>query len=401
MDSARKIYALSLLWKNIDTLFPYFDRCTIELGARYLDFLPRVAQAEGTEYHLLLAEFLAGFGDGHTDYTLPKALREARGMVPFAAEYDEFWTVRSIAPDGAAHLGARILAINGIPFAQLLREIKRYCYHSGDCIYPMTLDRLLPFFVQPTGNVLQTEAGEYCFRLVSGGERVQIPSDTDAWKLLERGKGLTLRSSGGILCAEVPDLMHRGVAARLAQAIANEKPREVLLDLRGCIGGMTALGAEIAQLFLSGKFPVCEKWTRRFLGSELAVASQYGKELSDETLRRVVGRTEYETYLQTLGMDGVRAIFDGPLTVLTSRATISAAEELCAMLRASGRARFVGQPTCGSTGTPLLLPMPDGGFARIVSIGTRLPDGTEFIGRGIAPDVLTSSRYAAAYCLSC
>lgn len=398
MDLSQKIYALSLLWKHIDAVFPYFDRCEIDPDAHYLSYLPRVAEAEGISYHLLLAEFLAGFGDGHTDYTLPLSLRKARGSVPFGAEFDEFWYVRSIAPQGKAHLGARILALNGEPFERFLERLTPYCYHIGACIYPATLARLLPFFVQPQKNVLQTEAGEFVFDLAPQAELLRLPSDSESRPLLSRAEGLILRAQSGVLCAEIPDLMHRGVAAQLKDAILAQKPRAVVLDLRDCVGGMTALGAEIAQIFLDGEFPVCQKRTRRLRALDAAVASQYGKNLADEALLRMVNRVEYEHYLQTLGERDARAIFGGPVAVLTSRATISAAEELCAMLRS--RAKLIGQPTAGSTGTPLLLNLPDGGFARIVSVGTQLPDGTEFIGKGILPDVAVSSRRAAAHALS-
>ena len=57
------------------------------------------------------------------------------------------------------------------------------------------------------------------------------------------------------------------------------------------------------------------------------------------------------------------------------------------MFKSNNRAVLIGEPTCGTTGTPLLLRLSMGGMARICSVRYALLDGTEFIGRGIAPHV--------------
>ena len=78
---------------------------------------------------------------------------------------------------------------------------------------------------------------------------------------------------------------------------------------------------------------------------------------------------------------------------MTSRRTISAAEDIVAMFKSNDRAVLIGEPTCGTTGTPLLLRLSMGGMARICSVRYALLDGTEFIGRGIAPHVAVSAPY--------
>ena len=88
-----------------------------------------------------------------------------------------------------------------------------------------------------------------------------------------------------------------------------------------------------------------------------------------------------------------KALYHGPLAVLTSRRTISAAEDIVAMFKSNDRAALIGEPTCGTTGTPLLLRLSMGGMARICSVRYALLDGTEFIGRGIAPHVAVSAPY--------
>ena len=47
----------------------------------------------------------------------------------------------------------------------------------------------------------------------------------------------------------------------------------------------------------------------------------------------------------------------------------------------------IGIPAYGSTGTPCMIPLRCCGGAQVVSVGYRLLDGTEFIGKGIMPDI--------------
>jgi C-terminal processing protease CtpA/Prc len=72
--------------------------------------------------------------------------------------------------------------------------------------------------------------------------------------------------------------------------------------------------------------------------------------------------------------------------VLTSARTCSAAEDFLIPLRMSKRITIVGEPTCGSTGQPLHFTI-YGATARVCTKWDRFPDGTEFVGTGVVPDV--------------
>ena len=82
--------------------------------------------------------------------------------------------------------------------------------------------------------------------------------------------------------------------------------------------------------------------------------------------------------------DGRR--YEGPIYVLTSPSTCSAAEDFLIPLKMSKRITIVGEPTCGSTGQPLQFSI-YGALARVCTKWDRFPDGTEFVGIGILPDV--------------
>ncbi|MEN6311957.1 MAG: S41 family peptidase, partial [Acidobacteriota bacterium] len=84
-------------------------------------------------------------------------------------------------------------------------------------------------------------------------------------------------------------------------------------------------------------------------------------------------------------MEGQR--FAGPLVVLTGPATFSSAEDFLVPLQFSRRAVLVGEKTAGSTGNPIYVDLPGGGKFKVVSKRDLFPDGREWVGIGIQPDV--------------
>lgn len=184
---------------------------------------------------------------------------------------------------------------------------------------------------------------------------------------------------------------------------SNPDIRLVRLDVRNNIGGNTSHAAKVAELFIPGEFPSCQKWTQAHNAVETAGASQiarYSQErmqqyIQDglmtkeafENAKNIINHTKYEEYTSFHGKKNQSAIYEGPLEILISHNTISAAEDFVAMFKSNHRGTLIGEATYGSTGTPCMIPLRCGGRAQVVSVGYRLADGTEFIGRGIMPDI--------------
>ena len=79
--------------------------------------------------------------------------------------------------------------------------------------------------------------------------------------------------------------------------------------------------------------------------------------------------------------------FLGLIVVLIGPGTVSAAEDFVVALHAGGRAILVGGKTAGTTGQPLFIKLPGGGKGRICAKRDSYPDGREFVGIGVVPDV--------------
>ena len=58
------------------------------------------------------------------------------------------------------------------------------------------------------------------------------------------------------------------------------------------------------------------------------------------------------------------------------------------------RGKIIGEPTGGSTGQPLFFPLSGGGAARVCSKQNLYPDGRQFAGVGIQPQILVRTTVA-------
>lgn len=377
MKLEEKIYDLSAIWRHAAFVFPHFHRVEVQWDDAYRTFIPRALETKSDRAHcLLMAEFVNLLGDGHTDVSFSREIMNRIGYLPFEIEYaqGQYFCDRR-----------RLLGFNGRPLPEVLEEAKKYVYHAGD--YLPRLRYILPFLLSSDENTVETEDGSQSFRFLQERPAPQQSRET------------VFTVYGDILQIRFDDIL-RNRAPEIREKLIAVKPRAVILDIRNNIGGMTKFGADIAQLFLSGQFGGCKKWTRKMKGvsyasslqilnmteAELAAISGKADREDIEKSRRIAKLAEFEKYEDCWGSPDAEAVFDGPLVLLTSRKTVSAAEDFAAFFKSSGRAKLIGTPTCGTTGTPLLKGLYCGTL-RVCSVGYQLKDGTEFLGCGIQPDI--------------
>jgi len=409
MDATKRIADLSMIWKQVSLVFPYFDRINIDWDQAYREYLSKVMHAQTErEFHLLLAEFMNLLGDGHTDYLFPKTLQDETGYLPFTLRFLRgSYCIDAALPGYQAQLHAQVISVNGIPFTQLMQETARYGYHVGNYVSRYRLHQVLPFLLKKTGNEMETSAGKFTFDLLPSRPENLVydtPELPDAYRKIDAEKMDIRLYDGQILYVKMDDFLYHKAADEVRTALEQTPGiAGVILDLRDNIGGMTMHGARVAELLISGEFHGCQKRTRSMTGIALSSASQiirwseeaieqhiaagYSTREEIEESKSFVTNTHYDKYMDTYGGAEHRAIFDGPCVILTSRHTVSAAEDFLAMFRTNRRAVVVGTETCGTTGTPLMEELSCGGWIRVCSVGYRLMDGTEFVGRGIQPDI--------------
>lgn len=390
MDLTAKILDLSECYRRISSVFPYFPRLDFDFEGWYGECVRRAAAAADEKtYHLTLMAFLNRLGDGHTDYTPPRGWLDQIGYLPFRLE---------AFPKGYYRQGRRVLALDGVSMEEWADRMKEILPGRGNYLYPGPFQAYLPMFLTGETHVLTTEAGEELFTLSRERPKASQFCPEAAWhyEILSETPQMR-RYDGDILYIRLDHfLADRSKSIRSALTDGTSW-QGIVLDIRQNIGGMTAFAAKVAELFFDGEFSGCQKWTRLTRGVDLASGSQIIGMTSEEleklganegercSLDTLKGRN-FENYTDRFGKIGQKAVYSGPLTLLVGPNTVSAAEDFTAMFHSNRRAWLLGMPTRGTTGTPLLERLPGGGNIRVVSVGYRLLDGTEFIGRGIQPD---------------
>ena len=280
MELYDKIADLALLWRRTAEIFSRFEEVKCDWDQAFYDFLPRLAGTDDAQTHLLFAEFMNLLGDGHTDYQFPRAFLKEIGFLPFSLRYcGNAYFVDGTLPGQEDRLGAVVEKIDGRPFSDVLDEAARYGYRVGKFLPESRLNGLLPLLLPGKVHTLETSEGIFPFRL--------LPEKIELHSVGKRRKFEIRDLENDILYVNLPDFMHGNFAATVRAALEKKMPSGLILDIRENIGGMTLLGAQVAELLIPGEFSGCRKRTRIGRGVDLASASQIILESPEEQAREI------------------------------------------------------------------------------------------------------------------
>jgi C-terminal processing protease CtpA/Prc len=183
---------------------------------------------------------------------------------------------------------------------------------------------------------------------------------------------------GGVLYFCLPSFSSRSSVEGFERELERVRRASALIfDVRANGGGNSRHGWDIVRCLIDRPIPTTAWRTRQYRPAHRA----WGQE--EEWYAGEPGKIE-----------PAAEPFLGPVAVLVGPETFSAAEDFVAVLHASERATIVGRPTGGSTGQPLRIELPGGGGARICTKRDTYPDGREFVGVGIQPDVVVDPLLA-------
>ena len=82
-----------------------------------------------------------------------------------------------------------------------------------------------------------------------------------------------------------------------------------------------------------------------------------------------------------------KVIYTRPIVLLADESTFSCAEDFCVDFLTMKRGVIAGAKTAGSSGNPLMVKLPGGGVALVCTKQDLFPDGREYVGFGIKPDI--------------
>lgn len=403
----RRVEEFSLIYKTAQEVFYGVKNLPFNLNSEYSKFLKKVINAKTEkDYYLLICEFVNKLNDGHTDVNIPKTFLNKIGYLPFKliCINNNYFICDTICNLESCKF-EKIKKINNIPFKNLVKKCFKYIHSINGFSYFNRLEKLMPLFLQKKNNVLMLENGQkFKFNLLSEKPEFNLPklSSKNQFKKLEANNLELLEFENRIFYVKLDTFNNLQIITECCEKLkALKNPNYIILDIRNNEGGMTKNAEKLANLFIKGEYSACKKFTRKNVGITLASASQYNlnkskieewikngittKEILEENLGVLKG-TVLEEYTDSFGKEP-RQTLNCKCVILTSKYTISAAEDFTAMFKSNKIGTIVGENTYGSTGTPYVLKFDSGLSARICSVYYKLKNDEEFINKGIKPDI--------------
>jgi carboxyl-terminal processing protease len=382
----QRIFILSKTYQSIPLQFAHWRTASYkpeQLDEIYRAFLKRALESESRmDFALLMREFIALLNNGHSWYSDNKVLGSARPLGFSWTNLDGRWAVTRSLIDGLQR-GDLIVKINGKSVDDHYRELSKYLTGSSERAkqgqFQWTLAALLP--IQYSLEV-QTKSGASQTLIVdrmSLKAAPQVPKTELRWLEADVIAYLKIPSFGS------PEFEKDA----LEQLKAYQNAQAIIVDVRGNGGGSTP--GRLTKALMNKPY---RWWTE---GTPLTV----GLFRFFAQARPDIELNEYFRNAQ-LTWQGAETLPDiggytGRLFILVDRNTGSAAEDFTVPFKDNGRALIIGEATAGSTGQPYMVSFGDG---ISIGLGTKrafMPDGSEFEGIGIVPDIAESVQREDLY----
>jgi C-terminal processing protease CtpA/Prc len=146
----------------------------------------------------------------------------------------------------------------------------------------------------------------------------------------------------------------------------------LIIDIRSNGGGSSNYGYEILGRLTEKSFFTSMNITRNYRPSYRA--------WGNDPVKIDISRWDWKPYKKYSYLK--------PIALLIGPSTYSAAEDFTVAFKAMNRGKMIGTSTGGSTGQPLGYNLPGGGIGFICSKRDVQPNGVEFVGIGIQPDII-------------
>ncbi|HVH68011.1 MAG TPA: S41 family peptidase [Gemmatimonadales bacterium] len=373
--------AVAVVWAEARYNFAYWDRVRADWDSALAANLRLAAEPQSDlRFYHRLRRLVAVLGDGHAAVIAPPYLRSriARPPLqltsaerrPFILDYAENDEMRVARPERFAE----ILAVQGIPADLWIR----------DSVLP-TIAAATPAdrWQRAVTWMLEGEKGTSLHLLVRvpgaeprGLSVTRSVSLNDRWPL-DPPAFATDSLPGAIAVVRIASLADEDVVRRLDRAFPDfARVQGLVLDLRNAATGRTEFAYQILARLTDRPFAAVRWRTPQYRAVFRAwnlpdsAITWYGPDSGT-----VVPRVDHPSY-------------GGPIAVLTSNTTCGAAEDLVAAFHAAGRGPVIGEPSAGSPGDVGTFALPKSWSVQFSVTRHRSPDGTEFAGTGVKPDVL-------------
>ena len=377
ISDEEKLAGLSLLWSEVKQGFVFFDQVPqLDWDEKFKEYIPRVLKTDSTQaYYEELIRMVAQLNDSHTNVYYPSELYKKTysrpplrttlidGRVIVTEIYSE-----SLLSTGIA-VGDEILRIDDREVHEYVQsEVKpfqssstpqdlnvrayKYALLSGDSEQKIALK-------------LKNKEGHQSVISVSrGGYRDEKYPSTNSFNIIDGRYGYFKTNS---FSSNETVEYFKGIIPKL------EKLEGLIIDIRNNGGGSSDVGFKILSYLTEKALEGSTSFTRQNLSVERAWGN------TSTLWKNLVNSTFNANHEYT---------FQKPVIVLAGAQTFSAAEDFLVAFKQSDRGIVIGETTGGSSGQPLSFSLPAGGTARVCVKRDKYQSGEDWVGVGIAPDII-------------
>lgn len=376
-----KLAGLAKLWSEVKYNFAYPEKLVaLDWDALYLQAIPKVLATKSTaDYYNEMMRLCARLSDGHSNVYEPKQL-DRLSKPPLRTGLVEGRVL--ILDAGSPTLerqglatGVEIVEVDGAPVLEYARrDVEPYQSAST----PQDREKRTYWYgflrgpaAKPVHLKLRDAAGQEFERDVARQGYTDVRRTPPLeWRMLPDAKvayvALNTFGSGEVV------KLWKEAFPQISQAAG------VVLDLRLNGGGSSNYGYDVLAMLIDRPIPTSRQLMRRYNPTDRA-------------------RGALMDWIDVPAGDlppAKGARYSGPVAVLIGAGSFSAAEDFLVAWKNSGRGKTIGEPSGGSTGQPLFFQLPGGGAGRVCTKRDTFPNGEEWVGKGIQPDILVRPSVA-------
>jgi C-terminal processing protease CtpA/Prc len=404
-----KVLGLSKFWMEVNYNFVYLENIGREKwDSAYAAAIPKVLETPGDyEYYRELQRFCALLKDGHTNVFGPfeegnSSFGEYRiGLRNF--QNRAIIAGVNLSKKDELPIGSEIVEVNGMVTQDYVKAcVAPYISASAPHILAdLCIERLLrgrdgdKYDLQ-----IKTPAGKV-FALSLVHAKV---SERETYPPMERQGLLDFKwYDNQVAYIALNSFANPKIDTLFVERLTElYKAKGLIIDLRNNGGGSSYIGANIfryltddsliqgARASTRNHIAAFKAWGVMLPASDTLTGNAARGLSREEVLKYYLSSRDrlyydFEYVPQKNGLQTRKLVM--PTVILIGHNTASAAEDFLIAAQNQNHMVRIGERTFGSTGQPYEFRLPGGGRARVCTLKATYPDGTEFVGCGVKPDI--------------
>ena len=400
-----KVYGLSKFWQEVNYNFVYLDKIDRTMwDNRYRELISIVQNTTNDyEYYRELQKFCALLKDGHTNVYFPIGIEQMNTMFGDYRLFIENIDGKAIivrtnsSKKNEIPFGSEVIEVNGKTTQRYIEEnVAPYISSSTDYVLKdWSIERLLIGLAGETFKIKIKKPSNQIIELTlthKKTEQREVYPEFEPNRQLLDFKWINKQIAYVSLNSFEDEKIDSLFVQKLPELY---KAKALIIDLRYNGGGSTEIGALILQYLTNDKtlygsksssrlhIPTFKAWGR-YVEPKDSIKSDWHNKSYLSFKDKFLYNFDYQS--DTIELDAKRIVV--PTVLLMGHNTASAAEDFLIYADNQKHMTKIGENSFGSTGQPFIFELPGGGSARICTKKDTYPDGREFVGYGIKPDII-------------